>query len=113
MIPVDANLLMGILIVVTIVAYIFVLRGLKTKSISARVPKKDSDKQDPKGKEVKETPKELPETTPHEKSQSTCLHHFGYLRSLPKSSSLPDECLGCPKVVKCLTATRSGKSQNE
>lgn len=31
-----------------------------------------------------------------------CVHHFGYLRNLPKNSAVPDECFGCPKVLRCL-----------
>jgi hypothetical protein len=31
-----------------------------------------------------------------------CLHHFGYLKSLPKNTPVPDECFGCPKVMECL-----------
>jgi len=31
-----------------------------------------------------------------------CIHHFGYLRNLPQNTSVPDECFGCPKVMRCL-----------
>jgi len=31
-----------------------------------------------------------------------CVHHFGYLRNLPQNTSVPDECFGCPKVMRCL-----------
>lgn len=31
-----------------------------------------------------------------------CPHHFGYLRKLAKDTPLPDECLGCYKIVECL-----------
>jgi len=32
-----------------------------------------------------------------------CPHFFGYVRSLPKNTPIPDECLGCPWIVQCLT----------
>jgi len=32
-----------------------------------------------------------------------CPHFFGYVKSLPKNTPLPDECLGCPWIVECLT----------
>ncbi len=35
-------------------------------------------------------------------SSSTCPHEFGYLGTLPKSASIPDECLGCPEIIECL-----------
>jgi len=31
-----------------------------------------------------------------------CAHSFGYLRSLPRNTPIPDECLGCPTVVQCV-----------
>jgi len=34
-----------------------------------------------------------------------CPHYFGYVKTLPKNSSIPDECLWCPMIVKCLTGT--------
>jgi len=33
---------------------------------------------------------------------SGCLHFFGYLRNIPKNTLIPDECLGCSKMVECL-----------
>lgn len=36
-----------------------------------------------------------------EKSSSDCIHYLGYLRFLPKSKSIPDECLSCQKVIEC------------
>lgn len=32
---------------------------------------------------------------------SRCNHQFGYLRTLPINASLPEECLGCDKLIKC------------
>jgi len=31
-----------------------------------------------------------------------CAHHFGYLRNLPRNTPVPDECFGCPRVMRCL-----------
>jgi len=31
-----------------------------------------------------------------------CIHNFGYLKNQPKGTSIPDECFGCPKVLRCL-----------
>jgi len=30
-----------------------------------------------------------------------CQHQFGYLRTLPRNASLPDECLRCHKILDC------------
>jgi hypothetical protein len=31
-----------------------------------------------------------------------CVHQFGHLRSMPKSTAVPEECFGCPKVLRCM-----------
>ncbi len=30
-----------------------------------------------------------------------CKHQLGYLRTLPKHASIPDECLSCNKIIEC------------
>ena len=36
-----------------------------------------------------------------------CAHKFGYLRSLPKNTPIPDECFGCPQILECLVRSKS------
>lgn len=31
-----------------------------------------------------------------------CIHDFGHLRNLPQNTAVPDECFGCPQVMRCL-----------
>lgn len=31
----------------------------------------------------------------------SCKHDLGYLKTLPKSSPIPDECLSCTKIIEC------------
>jgi hypothetical protein len=31
-----------------------------------------------------------------------CAHSFGYLKDLPKNTPVPNECFGCPQVMRCL-----------
>ena len=35
------------------------------------------------------------------KKTNDCNYHFGYLRTMPKETSLPEECLGCTRVIEC------------
>jgi hypothetical protein len=42
------------------------------------------------------------ESTKEENSQFKCLHHFGYLSELAGNRAIPEECLFCPQVVKCI-----------
>jgi len=39
---------------------------------------------------------------PLEKTPKECVHHFGYLETLSKEVGVPDECLTCPKLLRCL-----------
>jgi hypothetical protein len=32
-----------------------------------------------------------------------CKHHLGYLKSRPKNTPIPDECLTCDRMIECLT----------
>ncbi|MEM2917469.1 MAG: hypothetical protein QXN63_03835 [Candidatus Bathyarchaeia archaeon] len=60
------------------------------------MPKKETQK-------PKDTAKETEEDTEKEEDSSpTCPYHFGYLKTKPKNASIPDECLTCPKMIKCL-----------
>lgn len=31
-----------------------------------------------------------------------CAHHLGYLKLRPKSTSIPEECLTCSKMIECM-----------
>ncbi|MGW8289076.1 MAG: hypothetical protein ACWGNP_02275, partial [Candidatus Bathyarchaeia archaeon] len=46
------------------------------------------------------TPKETT-NKPHEKDATKCIHYFGYVSSGVK---IPEECLTCSKLLKCLTS---------
>lgn len=112
MFPIDSSLLIAILIVTTISTYILILKKLKPKSIlTNKIPKQHPKKDDLKTrKKEKNIEKEIPETAQSKEYRSGCSHYFGYLGTLPKNASLPDECLECPNIIKCLTRKRIKKS---
>jgi Ca2+/Na+ antiporter len=35
------------------------------------------------------------------KGSPECAHYFGYLRTLPKNTPIPDECFGCTRIMEC------------
>ncbi|MDH5438739.1 MAG: hypothetical protein OEX76_07560 [Candidatus Bathyarchaeota archaeon] len=38
-----------------------------------------------------------------EKTESpSCIHHVGYLKTLPKGDSIPDDCLTCTELLACM-----------
>lgn len=57
---------------------------------------------------VPTTAKSIPTLQKHEEkkpvaSSKSCQHYLGYVRTLPKSTPIPDECMWCSLIVKCLT----------
>jgi hypothetical protein len=51
-----------------------------------------------------EAPKEeeLPTTSKNAEARpQECPHYFGYLRTTPKDSAMPEECFCCPKIMEC------------
>lgn len=35
------------------------------------------------------------------KTPEECSHYLGYLKTVPKGDPIPDECLTCPKLIRC------------
>jgi len=75
---------------------------------------KPEDKQSPKSlfhfpqtqKDTQQKPPESPKKTEAKgsvESQRKCSHFFGYVKTLPKNTPIPDECLWCPSIVDCLS----------
>lgn len=45
----------------------------------------------------------VPTSSPHPRQRPReCPHFFGYLREIPRNTTMPDECLGCPRMLECL-----------
>lgn len=38
---------------------------------------------------------------PKTETAHECKHQLGYLRTLPKNASIPDECMTCNRIVEC------------
>ena len=65
----------------------------------------DAENAQPQKEEEKKKEIEKPSVKPAEdevKGPSACPHHFGYLANRPKNASIPQECLICSKIVKCM-----------
>jgi len=60
----------------------------------------------PTQKDTPQKPPESPKKTEAKSSienQRKCSHFFGYVKTLPKNTPIPDECLWCPSIVDCLS----------
>jgi hypothetical protein len=127
MFPFDSTIFVGILIVLTLAAYALILKKLAPRPIQTKLPllgPEKNSKSKLKSKIVKKRVEKLGEKRVEklgekrveklrerivskpvvfEKPESLCSQYFGYLRTLPKNTSIPDECLGCSQIVDCLT----------
>lgn len=93
----DIVLLVAVLILLSL--YVTKMREKPQNQLESKTEQQVVFKKSPKTKKEKkktELQKEQPET------DIECAHHFGYLRSLPPNTPVPDECFGCPKVMQCL-----------
>jgi len=52
--------------------------------------------------------KEEHQKSPEEIGSEACPHFFGYLRTLPRNDTIPDECLVCIKVTQCMNRHTNG-----
>lgn len=42
-----------------------------------------------------------------EETPTGCPHYFGYLSRRPQNASIPEECLTCREMIKCMLKLRS------
>lgn len=45
---------------------------------------------------------------PEPLGSSKCTHKFGYLSERPKNEKIPDECMTCENIVKCMLKGMTG-----
>jgi len=81
---------------------------IETSSRQEQLAPMRSENREPTRQE-KTTQSAKMELTPTRKD---CIHHYGYLHSLPKNTPIPDECFGCPKIVDCLVSANSNSNSN-
>jgi len=115
MVTVDPNILIGILVIVSVLAYVFVLRKMKTNqpnpvnsTVSAEPTIEKAMEGDAKDKEFQQ-----PKKTSKKKPSPECDHHFGYLSSLPKKSKPPSECFLCSKMTECMDRKKPRKTRSK
>ena len=52
--------------------------------------------------EVGEIETKVKPTKPEQQVTSPCAHHFGYLSERSRNEKIPDECVMCENIVKCM-----------
>jgi hypothetical protein len=114
MVAVDYTVLTGILVISSILAYIFLLRRMRTKQpnpADTAVSLKPSEEALISNTETEQFLQ--PEDPPKKHPLTECSYHFGYLSSLPKKRNLPTECLECARMTKCKSRRKPRKARHK
>ena len=64
-----------------------------------------------RGRRSKVIGPDLSATAPEKaRTQSKCPYNFGYLKKLNQDTHIPDECLGCSRMLECSSSNTGAKS---
>jgi hypothetical protein len=101
------DLILAIAVIILLVLYITRLSGRPPVEERLLVGKESSsEKRVTKAAVQVEEGERLVSTQPKSQSGSeACPFGFGYLSKLDREASIPDECLRCPRVMDCCSAT--------
>jgi len=91
-----------LLIAVMILLLLFITQRRSQLATESQLPIQDREEILGKPETTEKTAKEKLSKERSSVGFTKCVHHFGYLRNLPQNTPVPDECFGCPKVMRCL-----------
>jgi hypothetical protein len=107
---IDLNILIGVLVSFAVVAYVLVLRRIRSQQDSSHTA-------DSSGANVKTatdvadlTESQKKEKTGSEKPLVECHHYLGYLGSLSRKKDPPEGCLQCNKMTQCMSRKKPRKT---
>jgi hypothetical protein len=63
--------------------------------------------------EISEKPTAAKDNKKLQERPPKCSHFLGYLRKIPKNTTIPDQCFSCPKMVECLSYDISEQTMSE
>ena len=103
-----------ILAVAIVTLFVFVLSDRRSRATT--VKDTHDNKENISRKSNLET-KNNKEKKPSDKLTPTnfqkCVHRFGYLKNLPQNTPVPDECFGCPEVMRCLFPNDQAQTEQQ
>jgi len=92
----------GLAIAVFVLLLLFLAQRKSQPKTYSELPAESQNTLPEKPAESIKTVPEKVSSKKQSKDFQECVHHFGYLRNLPKNTPVPEECFGCPKVMRCL-----------
>jgi hypothetical protein len=94
------DIVLAVAVIILICLYVAKKPHTPKTELKSKVEETQTLQENPKA--VSKTLKSKSNATKSQTSFQNCVHNFGYLRSLPKNTPVPDECFGCPKAMQCL-----------
>jgi Ca2+/Na+ antiporter len=70
------------------------------EQLEAEIPLEKTQHIDPSSQQKRVREDTLPERKKIAAAPA-CKHHFGYLQTLPRNASVPDDCLRCTRIIAC------------
>jgi len=92
----------ALIIAVVVLLMLFLTHKHGQPTTESELPRKGQKKPLEKPKVTAKTVQEKTSKTQSPMDFQECMHHFGYLRTLPRGTPVPDECFGCKKILRCL-----------
>jgi len=94
------DIVLAVAVIILLCLYVAKKLHAPKTELKSQVEETQPFQENPKA--VSKTLKSKSNGTKSQTSFQNCVHDFGYLRTLPKNTSFPDECFGCSKVTQCL-----------
>jgi len=91
-----------LLIAVVVLLLLFLAQRRGQPATKSELPMTGQKKTSEKSNVPVKTAQEKVSTTQGPADFQECVHHFGYLKNLPKNTPVPDECFGCKQILRCL-----------
>lgn len=98
-----------LLIAVMVLLLLFITQKRGQVATESQLPVQDEEKLLEKPRTKDQTAKKKLSATQSSKGFLECVHHFGYLKNLPQNTPVPDECFGCPRIMRCLFPNEENK----
>jgi hypothetical protein len=100
MLPFELSVIDMVLIIAVIILLSFHIT--KTSNESNTRPKLNMEKKKSSKKWKKKNAISRTSLTDEEAIVKECSYNFGYLSTLPKGKSIPEECYYCSRIMQCL-----------
>ncbi len=109
MLSFDVSAIDIVLLIAVIVLLLLFIQKKGQVSPTSQLPVQAQDELPEKTKvKTKKAKKNLSDNQ-LQKGFHECAHSFGHLKDLPKNAPVPDECFGCPQVMRCMFATEQNQ----